>query len=102
MSEVKRFHLREGTLVEGKSVGCLNVYLSSDYDQLEEKLWHSEMAAEAEAHRVDELKLERDELRRRLGRANTLLSRVMEEGDIDHVLGQTLVEKITEWLKEAK
>ena len=34
MSEVKQFHLREGTLVEGKSLGCLNVYLASDYDQL--------------------------------------------------------------------
>ncbi len=76
--------------------------LQVERDQLKEKLWHSEMAATVEAHRVDELKLERDALRLRLGRANTLLSRVMEEGDIDHVLGQTLVEKITEWLKEAK
>ena len=38
MSEVKQFHLREGTLIEGKSLGCLNVYLASDYDQLKAEL----------------------------------------------------------------
>ena len=35
MSEAKQFHLREGTLVEGKSLGCLNVYLATDYAALE-------------------------------------------------------------------
>ena len=67
MSKVKQFHLREGTLVEGKSLGCLNVYLASDYDQLK---------ADNEAYKKlhDWLKAENERLARELRLAQMHIS----------------------------
>jgi len=67
MSEVQRYYLSAaGHLIEGEELGRLGVYLAADYDQLKEQLWHSEMAAEAEAHLADGLKAERDQLKEEL------------------------------------
>lgn len=51
------------------------VVKASDYGQLKEKLWHSEMAAEA-------LKAERDALRKQLDGAKELLIRIAKHVDI--------------------
>ena len=69
MSKVKQFHLREGTLVEGKSLGCLNVYLASDYDQLKAD---SEVVADLVESRLAEnlrLKVENERLAAMLNQA---------------------------------
>ena len=63
MSKVKQFHLREGTLVEGKSLGCLNVYLASDYDQLKEACEGAESQAEYQRGRAEHFMAERDQLK---------------------------------------
>ena len=63
MSKVKQFHLREGTLVEGKSLGCLNVYLASDYEQLEEKLSVTTDCADAYSRMFEEVSEDRDQLK---------------------------------------
>ena len=67
MSKVKQFHLREGTLVEGKSLGCLNVYLASDYEQLKAdneayKKLHDWLKAENEVLTLRVMAGERQEL----------------------------------------
>ena len=80
MSKVKQFHLREGTLVEGKSLGCLNVYLASDYEQLEEKLSVTTDCADAYSRMFEEVSedrervmAERDTLRKQLDEAREFL-----------------------------
>ena len=55
MSEVKQFHLREGTLVEGKSLGFLNVYLAADYDQLKAENERLASAIRYEQHLADRI-----------------------------------------------
>ena len=91
MSKVKQFHLREGTLVEGKSLGCLNVYLASDYDQLKEKLAVTTDCADAYSRMFEEVSedrervmAERDTLRKQLDEARELLEKYgYATGDAD-------------------
>ena len=73
---------------------------ASDYDQLKEKLWHSEMAAEAEAHLADELKAERDALRKKLDEARELLEECSDMADACE--DQVLLGHIDAWLEANK
>ena len=104
MSKVKQFHLREGTLVEGKSLGCLNVYLASDYDQLKEKLAVTTDCADAYSRMFEEVSedrervmAERDTLRKQLDEARELLADAVEWNWLDEDAPSR--ESIDAWLE---
>ena len=105
MSEVKQFHLREGTLVEGKSLGYLNVYLASDYDQLKAEL----EATVKESLPAGKAQMARDsaELRRlcaerdRLKESHKYLSDAIERGLAEDLKLRTQLDEARELLSGA-
>mgnify|MGYP003563220918 CR=1 FL=1 len=96
MSKVKQFHLREGTLVEGKSLGCLNVYLASDYEQLKEKLAVTTDCADAYSRMFEEVSedrervmAERDTLRKQLDEAQAIIDQQAARiAELEALLGE--------------
>ena len=106
MSEVKQFHLREGTLIEGKSLGCLNVYLASDYDQLKaelDRLRDVQILLNTERALVEQLEERLDEARELLAVASEIIHEQAIHIDRPMTdLGSEALTRLDDWLEENK
>ena len=106
MSEVKQFHLREGTLIEGKSLGCLNVYLASDYDQLKaelDRLRDVQILLNTERALVEQLEERLDEARELLAVASEIIHE--QAIHIDRPMtdfGSEALTRLDDWMEENK
>ena len=106
MSEVKQFHLREGTLIEGKSLGCLNVYLASDYDQLKaelDRLRDVQILLNTERALVEQLEERLDEARELLAVASEIIHEQAIHIDRPMTdLGSEALTRLDDWMEENK